>query len=423
MEKDQLPPGWTRHTAPSGHVYYYNKATKTSTYERPTPPVPAQLLPSPADSAPIAKRQRQIDPEAAAWARQYTSTPLTHSHPHPPHRREHPLIARPIPDTQWLLVVTTRGRPFVHNPHTGATLWMPPEDVQAALERMKKDEIVELVARCRGLKTGDVRARWLSSAPSTLATATAGTTATAPAQTQTAPIYDDEDVSESELIEPDDAPVSTGIIRQRNRTPEEESGESSSGDSDSDGSDGNDDSDDSDEEEEEQEENGAVEFDEDDIEYQLQAMLADQAPSDGLPGASDNDDNVEDAPTHDQRIATFKVLLADMSANPFSPWEAEFPKLAADSRYTSLHTTAERKHVFEEWAKMRAQELNAMREKEVPVSPEEQFEEFLRQFATPKLFYQEFKRKYRKETGFKESRLSDREKEKLYREYIARKRH
>jgi len=31
-----LPPGWTEHTAPTGHKYYYNTTTKKSTYKRPT---------------------------------------------------------------------------------------------------------------------------------------------------------------------------------------------------------------------------------------------------------------------------------------------------------------------------------------------------------------------------------------------------
>jgi hypothetical protein len=30
-----LPPGWTEHTAPTGHKYYYNAALKKSTYQRP----------------------------------------------------------------------------------------------------------------------------------------------------------------------------------------------------------------------------------------------------------------------------------------------------------------------------------------------------------------------------------------------------
>ncbi|KAJ5665806.1 uncharacterized protein N7477_008254 [Penicillium maclennaniae] len=49
-----LPPGWSEHRAPSGHLYYYNAATKQSTYTRPKeqPSQPAPPAPDPAQSLP-----------------------------------------------------------------------------------------------------------------------------------------------------------------------------------------------------------------------------------------------------------------------------------------------------------------------------------------------------------------------------------
>jgi WW domain len=41
----RLPPGWTEHTAPTGHKYYYNAALKKSTYQRPTVEPPQQTPP------------------------------------------------------------------------------------------------------------------------------------------------------------------------------------------------------------------------------------------------------------------------------------------------------------------------------------------------------------------------------------------
>ena len=40
-----LPPGWTEHTAPTGHKYYYNASLKKSTYKRPTISQPPQTPP------------------------------------------------------------------------------------------------------------------------------------------------------------------------------------------------------------------------------------------------------------------------------------------------------------------------------------------------------------------------------------------
>ena len=45
-----LPSGWTQHTAPTGHKYYYNASLKKSTYQRPTeqhpPPLPVHETPT-----------------------------------------------------------------------------------------------------------------------------------------------------------------------------------------------------------------------------------------------------------------------------------------------------------------------------------------------------------------------------------------
>src|SRR5271155_4789840 len=48
-----LPPGWTQHTAQTGHKYYYHASTKKSTYKRPTdtaqqtPPTPPPAIEQP----------------------------------------------------------------------------------------------------------------------------------------------------------------------------------------------------------------------------------------------------------------------------------------------------------------------------------------------------------------------------------------
>jgi hypothetical protein len=51
-----LPPGWTEHTAPTGHKYYYHAATKKSTYKRPVPEAPHETPPiAPEPTAPEEK--------------------------------------------------------------------------------------------------------------------------------------------------------------------------------------------------------------------------------------------------------------------------------------------------------------------------------------------------------------------------------
>jgi WW domain len=61
-----LPPGWTEHTAPTGHKYYYNADLKKSTYKRPTleaaaePPKPPQQ-----ETPPVVAPQQPVIPNTA----------------------------------------------------------------------------------------------------------------------------------------------------------------------------------------------------------------------------------------------------------------------------------------------------------------------------------------------------------------------
>jgi hypothetical protein len=68
-----LPPGWTEHTAPKGHKYYYNASLKKSTYKRPTeesqisaPPTTNQT-PS-TQSAPETSRAKDNVVEITEWS-------------------------------------------------------------------------------------------------------------------------------------------------------------------------------------------------------------------------------------------------------------------------------------------------------------------------------------------------------------------
>jgi len=94
---DELPPGWTRHIAPSGHYYYHQEQAGQSQYERP---------------------QWQQAVGAAG-------------------KRDRAVQTQPIPSAlPWLLVLTERGRKFVHQPESRISLWLPTLEVQQALDAM-----------------------------------------------------------------------------------------------------------------------------------------------------------------------------------------------------------------------------------------------------------------------------------------------
>ncbi|KAK9240197.1 hypothetical protein V1525DRAFT_396217 [Lipomyces kononenkoae] len=426
-----LPEGWTRHVAPSGHYYYFNKKTKESTYERPKISIaPAQeesvkpFLPPPdqfgkSSISPHDQHQRSSTGQAnwqAAYTPGFQQQQQQREGPHgrrKSRKREVPRLLRPLSVEPWVLVVTNLGRPFVHNVREQVSLWLPPPEVQAALDTIPKDELVMMVARCRGFKGGRDGARKLvrkSSGESQKATQI-------PVESQkdesddAQQYYDDGSLDDAALLAEADegVTVTTGIIRQRNRSPsdseENESSEKSEDEAES-----------SSEEEEEFSDQGPLEYNEDDIEWQIQAMMEEHPEL--LEGdAADEDDDIP----YEDRIKVFRELLIDADVNPYAPWETAIQTIVNDQRYVALNTLSERKAAFEDWSKERITELKAQKANEPKLDPKEQFMDLLRQYATPKLFYQEFKRKYRKEPLFKDSTLSDREKEKIYRDYVKKK--
>ncbi|KAI6084171.1 hypothetical protein F4821DRAFT_243383 [Hypoxylon rubiginosum] len=170
-----------------------------------------------------------------------------------------------------------------------------------------------------------------------------------------------------------------------------------------------------------------VEFNEDDIAYQLQAMgeeygLDPGEYDDGNPDAWP--EGAEGLPLSDTDARElFKDLLNDYGINPYSPWEKliEEGRVFDDARYTVLNTMKARKEVWEEWSRERIQILKEQRAKEEKRDPRIAYLALLQEKATPKLYWPEFRRKYiRSEAPMRDTALSDRYREKWYRDHIKR---
>ena len=172
---------------------------------------------------------------------------------------------------------------------------------------------------------------------------------------------------------------------------------------------------------------GPVEFDEDDIAYQLAAM----GESYGLePGEyGDNDDGqvyeegAEGLPlTEEDSTALFRDLLDDWHINPYTPWEKliEDGHIIEDERYTVLTTMKSRKEAWDAWSRDRIASIKQHRETAERQDPRIPYLTFLGEKANPKLYWPEFRRKWKKEPEMRDSRFPDKEREKLYREHINR---
>ncbi|TFB03075.1 Pre-mRNA-splicing factor dre4 [Trichoderma ghanense] len=408
-----LPPGWTEHKAPTGHTYYYNAETKESTYKRPVLQLPSQPAPDPTTSfSPYAAVPNLSDPNVAnAFMAQFNKPPpqaqrggfgggagrggFEGGRPRPqpvdkPRRKE------AIPGCEpWILVYTKYSRRFVYNPVKNASYWRIPEKLMPAILEMDKKRIQNLNAAAD--REGKAVEAEGGKQPSEGKEASAAAEAPAPG-----PDYDSDEYEEVEVTDDEgqgEDGDDSGHPSKRQRT-EMSDGQDQGG--------------------------GPLEFTEADIAAQLQAMGEDY----GLEPGDYDDGNMDDWPegaegvdfSEEDAKFLFQDMLADLNINPYSSWDKllEDGKIIQDPRYTALSTTKARKECFDEWTRQRIAQLKEQRAKQEKKDPKIAFMAFLQEKASPKLYWPEFKRKYKKEDPMRDLKLSDKDREKAYREHINR---
>ncbi|KAK0744555.1 hypothetical protein B0T21DRAFT_357990 [Apiosordaria backusii] len=376
-----LPPGWTEHKAPSGHTYYYHAETKESTYKRPVATGTPLSAPSadPASSFWQHQAVPQInlsDPNVAnAFMSQYTQP----QHQQGQQRGGHGpggrggFQARPKPQPidkprskvaipghePWILVYTKYGRRFAYNSAKNASYWRIPEKLMPAILELDKARIRQK-AEGKALDQPEAHQEPLK-------------TAEPEAQEKD---YDSSEYEEVEVTDDEDGDDGNAPKRQRT------------------------------EDADEADNNGPVEFTEADIAAQLAAMGADYDEDYEMgEGYDDHDQDEAGAPLSE---CDARELFKDML------------KIIDDPRYTVLPTTKARKEVWEEWSRVKIQELKELRQKQEKKDPRIAYFALLQDKATPKLYWAEFKRKYKREDGMKDLKVADKDREKWYREYISR---
>lgn len=391
-----------------GHLYYYNATTKQSTYTRPQ----AQAAESTPPPQAVSNVLPQYSPETLP---PFSSTPYgPPGFGQPQHgqgrggfrggkgyqergRREpqdRPKKKHPIPGcAPWVLVKTKLGRRFVHNPETNQSFWkFPPEVLKGVIEYDRLER--EKTERQKRGEEPEGHGKETE----------AGKPATPP-------------------IRQDDAPKepSTGIERAEGSDEYEEVEVTDTEDEDEEGQPSK---------RARTESPGAqaqpVEFTEEDMEYQLARMGEDYGlePGEyGEPGEEEWEEGAEGLPlTEADAEALFRDLLDDYHINPFTTWEnvIEEGRIIEDSRYTAPTNMKTRREIFSRWSSDRIKEVRERKQKQEKQDPRIKYLAFLQEYATPKLYWPEFKRKYRKKPEMKDTQLSDKDREKLYREYISR---
>ncbi|TAQ83704.1 hypothetical protein B7494_g7976 [Chlorociboria aeruginascens] len=401
-----LPAGWTEHKAPTGHSYYYNAETKQSTYTQPVAPQPTPAPVNPSESFLQYQAVGSSIPRAGPAFNSFTpqfpgrggfqgdrgrgghegrgGSDRRDTRPQPVDK---PKSRHAIPGcAPWVLVYTKYGRRFVYNTEKDQSFWRIPDKLKDGILELDQLRIKQ---KAEALSKKDEPQAGASGAPG----AEEMRNVSAEDKGEAAVSEEAEDSSEYEEVEvTDDEDDDNPSKRQRTGDIQDE----------------------------------PVEFNEDDIAFQLAAMGQEY----GLDPGEYDDGHMEDweegaegleLSDEDSR-ALFKDLLDESGVNPYNPWETlvEEGKLVDDTRYTALTSMKARKEVWEEWSREKIKLLREKRAKEEKKDPRIPYLAFLQKHATPKLYWPEFKRKYKKESEMHNTLLTDKDREKFYRDHISR---
>lgn len=403
-----------------GHTYYFNKETKKSTYTRPIVEVPqSEALPptTPAlfnppvqnDSYNAQSVQHAYNPQQQMQDLIFGGAPrqaFQHGGQHrgghrggfqgdqnnfrrrekddkPKHRTDIPNCA------PWVLVRTRFGRRFVWNKETNESFWKFPPHVMKAVVEFDRKQREKKERRARG-EPSDVE----EEEDAAMADIEAELAA-AEEEVEIVEIDGEEGMENDEEYEEvevtDDEGEGAESAPKRQRTEEPSGGQPQ-----------------------------AVE--DDDLAWQLAQMEEMEMGGGYEDGYAEGYENEEPALTEEDCKALFKELLDDTRISPYTPWDKilEDGTLYDDERYKALPNMKARKDCFDEWARDKIQYLKEEKAKQQKRDPRIPYLAFLDRYATPKLYWPEFRRKYKKEPEMKDTKLPDKEKEKLYRDHIKR---
>ncbi|KAK4539922.1 hypothetical protein LTR36_009964 [Oleoguttula mirabilis] len=340
----------------------------------------------------------------------------------------------------WVLVKTKFGRRFVHNVETKESFWHVPSDVWPAVKEFDAWEKAQTEKDANAKWAEDELQKMRDSSNAEVVNSKADGEESRSRRRRSESLQrEDEEAmmaemhAEAEHAEEQDA-------KQVLKTVEPEAGEfgyDSEGSfeyvevTDSEGEEGDEKADQpaDDEGEAPLQDEGPVEFGEDDIAYQLAAMGEDYGLDPGEYGDEPEEgweEGAEGLAISDEDAANlFRDLLDDYRISPFTPWEKLIAdesdtSIVHDDRYTVLPSMKARQDVWSQWAKDKAAQLKEERAQMEKKDPRIPYLAFLAEKATPKLYWPEFKRKYKRDSEMNDRKLSDKDRERLYRDHINR---
>ncbi|QIX01887.1 hypothetical protein AMS68_007404 [Peltaster fructicola] len=378
-------------------------------------------------------------------AQSHTSIPTSRFHgftrrEDPRHRHDKPKSKHSLPETEsWLLVKTKLGRRFVHNVKTKESFWRIPQGLQAAVDAFDIEE-----EKARNMQWSEDQLKLMRQQEKLAQTVTS--TLDRRRRSESLQREDEaammaELAAQAEYAEEQDA--RKAALAVADIEPRGYLGDASDSEyeyievTDTEGE--GEDQDEQEELESDEDNNaasaepippGPVDFGEDDIAYQL-AMMGESYGLDPeeYQEAEDERDYDQEANglalSDQEAIALFNQMLDEHEISPFTPWDKLIADESAhsivfDERYTVLQSSRARKEAWDQWSRDRAAAVKVQRATEEKKDPRVAYLSFLAANASTKLYWPEFKRKFKRESEMNDRALQDKDREKLYRDLVAK---
>ncbi|KAI7890713.1 uncharacterized protein EV154DRAFT_510756 [Mucor mucedo] len=267
-------------------------------------------------------------------------------------------IKKKIPGTHWLFVLTADGYEFYYDRETKTSVWEMPKELEAPLEELKKLEAEEKEAR----------------------------------KLQQQQQQQEEEESKKRALEEEEVAAQEA---KRLKLLQEEQEE-------------------------------ATEMTEEDIMWQLQQMEGQESDTEGdIPPQEDvqevavveEKEKNETKPelSEEERIQQFNTLLEESHISPFAVYTVEYPKLMTDPRF-SLVPSNKQKMLFNKYCHALGEHIRQEKAKEAK-RPEDEFKELLESKVTTKMYWDDFRRKYKDDARFKALPVT-REREALFKAHV-----
>jgi hypothetical protein len=295
----------------------------------------------------------------------------------PKHRHDIPNCA------PWVLVKTKFGRRFVWNKHTNESFWKFPPNVMMAVVEFDRKEREKKERRERGEPSDVEEDDAMAEIEAELAAAEEEVEIVE--VDGEAGMEDDEEYEEVEVTDDEGEEANGAPKRQRTDGP-----------------------------------SGDLPPEDDDLAWQLAQM--EEMELQGGEEEEFYEDDDDPILSEEDCKALFKELLDDTRISPYTPWDKILGDgvLYDDDRYKALPNMKARNECFNEWSREKMQSLKdekATQQKTDPLIP---YLALLDRHATPKLYWPEFRRKYKKESEMKDTKLADKDRERLYRDHVKR---